>query len=202
MRNVSLEQFYKKINKQIAIAGAYTENIYLPQIIKGCRLKPITIFSKYFTPTSILERCWIDEFNNILEIKKKIPQVKFNAGMTSQITTDIYRNETANFISERSKLACVGLYKNTADFILLLWGTDNYWRAYTYHDNQLSICSPLTGGIKVLQSCLRWQTKSFKKMKSELKTLHDVDWVMIKLPIHQIALHNIDSYDKLRSILM
>lgn len=201
MHNISLEQFYKRINRQIAIVGAYTGNEYLPQIIKACRLKPITAFSRYFTTRSILERTWIDEFGNLLEIKKKTPQIKFGAVQTPQITTDIYRNASIEFIVTRSKFVCFGWYND--NWIIVLWGSDNYWRAWRYVDNQLIICSPLTIGMRVLQSWIRWHTKTCKTLRinTGLTELQEMKWIIGTLPAKTKLLAQIDTNSKLRRIL-
>lgn len=203
MRNLSLEQVYKRINKKILIVGGYTEDKSIINIIKSCRLKPISIFNGNFNPNNALETIWVDEFDNNIEIKNKKAKINLNTRQIQQTTTDIFKNETISFIVEHSSLACVGLYPDSQNFILLLKGTDNYLRSYTYLDNQLLICSPLFVGLKVLKCCFPKQLKYFQKLtiKSEIKNNKEVEWFITTLPAHKLLLPNIATYDKLRSIL-
>jgi hypothetical protein len=204
MRNLSLEQFYKKIKKKIVMLGGYLDDKSIVPIVRACRLKPIKVFSESFDFATSLEEAWVDEFNNVVEIKKKKIKVRWNASDVSKTTTDIYRNETIDFIIAHSKLALIGLYPGTENFILLLLGTDNYLRCYNYVNQHLDICSPLRVGVKMLKYYLNSKTgKYFKKLtvKSDIKELSDIEWFITPLPTTKLFLPNIVAYSKLRSIL-
>lgn len=203
MRNVSLDQFYRKINKKILLIGGYTEDKSIVDIIKSCRLKPISVFSNYFDSSAVLDTVWVDEFNNNVEIKKKKLRVNLNARTLQTTTTDIFRNETMEFLISHSSLACIGLYPDSQNFILLLKGTDNYFRCYSCQNNELSVTSPLIVGLKVLRQCFPAHLKYFQKLvvKSEIKNLKEVEWLITTLPAQKLLLPNIVTYNKLRSIL-
>jgi hypothetical protein len=204
MRNLSLEQFYKKINKKIAILAGYLEDKTIPSMIKACRLKPLRVFSDSFDFESSLENTWVDEFNNLIEIKKKKVKIRWNSANVNQTTTDIYRNETIEFIASRSKLALVGLFPGSENFILLLTGTDNYLRYYIYEDGVIGIHSPLQVGLKMLHYYLNSKpSKYFKQLavKPDVKELQDLVWFITPLPASKLFLPNIVTYSKLRSIL-
>lgn len=204
MRNLSLEQFYKRINKKIALLAGYLEDKTITTIVRSCRLKPIKSFSDSFDFSTCLEEQWVDEFNNLIEIKNKKVKLRWSATDVNKTTTDIYRNASIDFIVSHSKSALIGLYPGNENFILLLLGTDNYWRCYNYIDNQLSICSPLHVGIKTLRYMVNCKVgKYFQKLniKSDVKELSQVEWFITTLPANKMFLPNIVTYNKLRSIL-
>ena len=204
MRNLSLEQFYKKINKKIILLGGYLEDKSIIPIVRSCRLKPLKAFFDNYDYKTSLEESWVDEFNNIIEIKKKKVKVRWHATDVSKTTTDIYRNENIQFIVEHSKLALIGLQPGSENFILLLTGTDNYLRCYNFTNNNLTICSPLTVGIKLLRNYLTSKpVKYFKPLtvKSDIKELAGIEWFITVLPASKLFLPNIVAYKQLRSIL-
>jgi hypothetical protein len=206
MRSLSLEQFYKRIKNKIAIVGGYIEDKSICSIIKSCRLKPITVFTEHFDFKTLLEPVWIGEDQNIaIEIKKKKAKViTLLQNETHSMVTDIFKNETVKFIVEHSSYACVGLYPGTENFILLLMGTDNYFRCYECMDDCIKIISPLIVGLKILKCCVTMKSlTSFQKLtiKSELKPVKDVEWFIVPLPAQKLFMLNIVAYNKLRSIL-
>jgi len=208
MQNLSLEQFYKRIKNKIALIGGYIEDKSICDIIKACRLKPLSIFSpssNHFVPQKILEDMWVDEFNgNVLEIKKKKAKIKFWPVTLLSNSTDIFKYETIQFIIEHSSYACIGLYPDTKNFILLLMGTDNYFRCYECIDDRIKIITPLIVGLKILKCCVTMKSlTTFQKLtiKSELKPVKDVEWFIVPLPAQKLFMLNIVAYNKLRSIL-
>ena len=206
MRSLSLEQFYKRIKNKIAIVGGYIEDKSICSIIKSCRLKPITVFTEHFDFKTLLEPVWIGEDRNIaIEIKKKKAKViTLLQNEVHSMVTDIFKNETVKFIVEHSSYACIGLYPDTKNFILLLMGTDNYFRCYECIDDRVKIITPLIVGLKILKCCVTMKSlTSFQKLtiKSELKPVKDVEWFIVPLPAQKLFMLNIVAYNKLRSIL-
>jgi len=207
MRNLSLDQFYKRLAKKIAVVGGYIEDKSICAIIKSCRLKPLSVFSDSFNFKTALELEWIDEYGDILlEIKKKKAKTRLYMGAPiPHITTDLFKHETVDFIINHSKYACIGLFPSTQNFILLLMGTDNYFRCYVCIDDGIvEYGVPLMVGLKILKYCVTMKAlKYFKKLpiKSEKKALKDVEWFIVSLPAHKLFMPNIIAYDQLRSIL-
>ncbi len=204
MRNLSLEQFYKRISNKINLIGGYIEDKSICSIIRSCRLKPRSVFTDTFNFATTLEPDWIDEFGNTLVIKKKKAKLEFNYRASHNITTDIFKNEKVEFIVEHSKYACVGLYPETQNFILLLMGSDNYFRCYQYIGGDIKIVSPLVVGLKVLKCCVVAKPiEHFKKLtiKSELNSAKDIEWFIVPLPAHKLFMLNVVGYEKIRSML-
>jgi hypothetical protein len=203
MRNVSLDQFYRRINKKILLIGGYTDDKLMPNIIKSCRLKPISVFSNRFDENTVLESVWADEFDSNIEIRNKKPRINLHARKFHTTITDIYRNETIEFLIAHGAMACIGLYPDSQNFILLLKGTDNYFRCWSCQNGELSLCSPLTVGLKVLRQCFPKHLRYFQKLevKSELKELREVEWLITTLPAHKLMSENIETYNQLRSVL-
>lgn len=205
MRNISLNQFYKKIKNKIALVGGYIEDKSICHIIKSCRLKPITIFSNHFSFDTSLETIWVDEeSSHIIEIKKKKAKIQPCTASVPHISTDLFKNETNEFIINHSKFACIGLFPDTTNFILLLMGTDNYFRCYDCVDDTVTYRTPLIVGLKILKHCVNMKPITyFKKLtiKSELKELDKVEWFITTLPASKLFLPNIVTCNKLRSIL-
>ena len=207
MRNLSLDQFYKRIKGKIALVGGYIEDKSICNIIRSCRLKPASVFAPQFKFHTTFENIWVDEYSgSVMEIKQKKAKIKLLPITLPGISTDIFKNETIKFIIEHSVYTCVGLYPGTKNFILLLMGTDNYFRCYEYVDDEygIKIISPLIVGLKILKYCMTMKSiKYFKKLtiKSELKSVKDVEWFIVPLPASKLLIPNIVAYDKLRSIL-
>lgn len=204
MFNISLEQFNKRIKNKIALIGGYIEDKSICAIIKSCRLKPFSVYSNYFLFATTLEDIWVDEFGNAVEINKKKTKIKPLSVTLPALTTDIFKNETIQFIVEHSKYVCIGLYPDTKNFILLLMGSDNYFRCYECIDDHMKIIAPLIVGLKILKCCVTMKPiKYFKKLtiKSELKLVKDVEWFIAPLPANKLLIPNIIAYNKLRSIL-
>lgn len=187
MQNISLNQFYKKINKKILLVGAYLGDKELYNIIRGCRLKPIGIFGENFDWSTKLERLWVDEFNNRLEIKKKKIKIILNSKPLQTTTTDIYKNSSIKFIINNSSSICIGISGDAESWIVFR-GNDDFLRCYHCSNDQITICSPLIVGIKVLK-CLWQEIPSQWKpsnIKSELKYLDSVQWIVAQLPLSRV----------------
>lgn len=155
--NISLEQFYKEIEKRLLFIGAYIDNKALARIFVSCRLKPISVFREYKQNKSLHEKLWIDEFGQVVRIEnKKIKlgkQIKF-----VQNKTDLFRNESFTFLLERSKRALIAI--NDENCFILLQGTDNYFRTF---DKDQQPISSLTLGFEALTLFLSEKT-AFKQL--------------------------------------
>lgn len=204
MRNNSLEQFYRKINRRLLMVGGYLGDKTLPTIFKACRLKPLTVFYKNLDARAILEPIWIDEFNYTVEIKNKKIKLGTNS-VIEQYSTDIYKYSDLKFLIERSRIVLVGLLPSSLNFVVVLLGSDNYVRVYRYVDNQLQICSSLTIGIKLLRYLLfaRKPEQGFKRVpiRPKIKNLEGMEWWISSLPISDKMIPQFEKYTQLRNIL-
>ena len=202
MRNLSLEQFYRRIHNKIITVGGYLEDKYIPIILKSCRLKPISIFNDDFDINTMLETIWIDEFNNIIEIRNKKLKLKLGAADINQTSTDIWRNETPKFLAEHSHKTLIGLTPDSEDFVLILTGSDNYLRCWIYQNSILTLCSPLVVGLNVLRYYLMLKMKNPWRhiiIKSDNKKMREMQWYISKLPIKNDM--ELIEYTTLRRIL-
>lgn len=154
MKSINLENYYSKINKKILLAEAYTEQPTLGFIIKMCRLKPAEYSTKL-----CLERKWIDEYGNSLNILKnkkiRIVENDLTIDKNNLVCTDLYSELPLSKISKVSKLVYV-LSGKDEDFqedylIISFLGIDNYLRTYYLYNGQFELCSPLNLGTKVLK---------------------------------------------------
>lgn len=207
MHNFSLDQYHRRIHKKIEMVGAFLEDPYLPKIIRSCRLKPITVFFNDYSPKKLLESIWVDELGAyLLNIEKKNIQVRENKIEIPKHCTDIFRHESISFLVTHSKFACVGLLPETDCFVLLLGGTDNYFRCYTHFNKSLKIASPLIIGLKLLKRCVRFKKKENKtiriqNIKSERKEFEDIKWFIVALPRVRYFARKLKGYDTLKEII-
>jgi len=203
--NISLERFYHRIRGKISLVGAYLGDTRICSIIRGCRLKPITAFYNKFNFDTILEPVWIDEFGYRLEIQKKgYTKIKISKRKGIQkTTTDIFKNETVEFIAAHSKRVLIGLSEKK--WICIFWCSDNYFRGYIWDDTQstISICSSLAAGWRVLLRFVQIKYKQGKIMvKSEMKDFADYEWWLIKLPINEQLIDTLNAHTTLKEILI
>lgn len=204
MRNLSLEQFYKRISNKIAVVGGYLDDKSICSVIKSCRLKPLSVYSKHFTYETKLEDIWVDEFGHLLSINKKKTKIKPLSATIPDISTDIFKYEKVEFIVDHSSYACIGISPDTTNFILLLMGTDNYFRCYECKNDVIRPLTPLIVGLKILKYCMTMKpVKYFKKLtiKSELQWAKNVEWFIVPLPANKLLIPNIVAYKQLRNIL-
>lgn len=203
MRNRSLEQFYTKIERQIQLAVAYFGRPWLEQVIRQSRLKPLKTFGSNFKPSTTLQRDWVDEFGNVLTLYHRRTLVRWNLAQFEQLSTDIYRNESLSFIAQRSKMACVGICDNS--WMVVLLGSDNYWRTYHCHDGQIHVCSPFAAGLRILRRFIEYQLEptTFKKLgtRSANAAIHSYQWTIVGLPLDQQGQQFVQSHQQLRSLL-
>lgn len=205
MRTIGLDQFYKRIEKRIALFGGYTEYPLIKEVIKSCRLKPLSVYSNSFRMRDvILEREWVDEFGDkSVGLFRKAPVVKECSRAIPLISTDIFQNEKPRFIVDHSKYAYIGKYGKSSDFTLLLMGLDNYVRCYTYKDRVFSISSPLNAGLKVLYSFVSNKLDfPMRKLtvKSEIEEMQKMSWFLINLPANKKLINKIRN-NKIKEIV-
>lgn len=202
MYNISLEQFYKRINGKINLVSGYLQDKSYKFIIKSCRLKPTTVFSNQFSFQTSLENEWVDEFGNSLQIENRKARIALYSKKYNCITTDLYRYENINTILKLSRLACVGLRQN-GDSCLLCLGLDNYFRCF-FIDENIKTISPLVIGLEVIKQIT--QTKQPRHFtivytQSEMVEWQNTTWFMLSLPADKLFLPNVLKYEKLRRIL-
>lgn len=155
MKSIGIDNFYHKIHKHILLAESYTEIKNLSFIIKSCRLKPPSILESNDYELK-LHNQWNDEFNNSLNILDKKIKIAYNEIINNTIsTTDLYYGLSLKKIYLLSKFMFFysGQDVETHDnfiFIAML-GIDNFWRCYYVYGNELSNCSPLLMGAKLLK---------------------------------------------------
>lgn len=162
MRSPSLEFFYAKIEKMIALAQSYTEQEHLGFIIKSCRLKPYDYVFEGRSDKIVLYRWWFDEYGNSMElIKNKRIRLVFGDLRLDRdriISTDLYHGLSLDRVVKMSKLVylCAGkdedLYQDC--FLLSFLGVDNYFRTYLYWYGEWQQVSPLLLGMKHLKLLL------------------------------------------------
>lgn len=203
MYSNSIDQFYKRIRSKIAVIGGYLDDKLICSIIKSCRLKPSDVFTNASFQLRVpsLERTWFDEFDHKLIItEKKKLEIRCQPHL-GKISTDLFRNETIEFIMKHSKYAFVGLTPESENFTLLFMGSDNYLRCYSHNNGVFELCSPLTVGIKVLRRVVNSrQIKQISKLtlKSEMPELASTQWFTV--PAFELS--RIDNIKKIRSILL
>ena len=188
MNSQSIETFYSRIGKRIKLFAAFTGSSYIDQIIKMSRLKPANVFVSGFKhDRATLEKIWVDEFDNRLILKGKKIQLKSNCQPLDKPITDIYRNQTFEFILKNSLIAIVGLVENRK--IVILWGSDNYLRCYRDEGDRWIVSSPICAGIKILK--FFWSDKglSFEELgkKCDVLKFRDMEWFRVSLPVSDYA---------------
>jgi len=154
IKSNTLENIYNKINRNILLTESYTEYKNLDFIIRMCRLKPYSFNSKLS-----LERKWIDEYGNSLNIvkNKKIKIIEGDLDIQEKIiSTDLYAGLSLVKLSKMSKLLYLLIGKDE-DFqeehlIIAFLGIDNYLRVRYIYNGEIGVCSPLNLGMRALKS--------------------------------------------------
>jgi hypothetical protein len=145
MYNCDLETFYKRIDGQVKLVAAYTENPSLYTIIKACRLKPYSVYKNGFKYATTLERHWVDEFGITLKLDKKECRILSSEDVLS--STDLFYGIDTTTLLKTSRAALFAAGKR--DYIILSLGQDDYLRCHAFTD-KVHIISPLLLGLKTL----------------------------------------------------
>lgn len=172
MENLTLNNLYKRFNKNILVLEGYSEIKNLIFLIKASRLKPFDVMiSKYkYKVKKRLFKKWIDEFGNSLNFKNKEAEIIKNDLSIDQnilISTDPYQGLSLKNISNISKFIYLLVGKDE-DFeqdhaVVCFLGIDNYFRAYYIYNENLEICSPLSLGFSRLMSVVNSKDLQYTK---------------------------------------
>src|SRR5271166_3032682 len=114
MKTHSLEFLHTKIEKSIRLVQSYTEIPYLGALIRACRLKPYDYVFGNRTETTLLHRCWFDEYGNSLNItrhkKIKLMYGDLHIDRNKIVSTDLYYGLSMDRITKMSRLlyVCAG----------------------------------------------------------------------------------------------
>lgn len=168
VHNYSYEDFYKRLDKHIAAAEAFSQNKDLNFIIKSCRLKPskFLLDSKTFEDSFYIDKLWIDEEGNGLKLTNSnievVPQCTQFINMKI-ISTDIYKFRNIN---ENLKLAqTVIILRDSTKEYLFLFLKNQMFQYYVLSDNQIDYSfSPLMLNIDFL-SLFKSEVNSIKDIK-------------------------------------
>ena len=171
------------------LVGNYLNNPQWTILIRSCRLKPVSSFGNHFTTETTLEPLWLDDFGNAVQIHSKRKQsIKFGFGKLQKTSTDLYRNRPPTFIANHSKWMLLGLDPQGQDFVSVFQGSDDYLRAYHFQNQELTICSPLIVGIKLLLETLALANEkpvAEYQALDQVCNMNDLDryqWYMVYLP--------------------
>lgn len=157
--NQDLSAFYKLINRKLKIVSAYLQDEEIEWIIKACRFKPINSFFKNYSHSKILlEKKWVDEWNNSLiiennEVKLIINDLELNI---EQISTDLYYGRNPIEILKNSKLISIAITKRNDESIdiITMLGRDNFLRTFIIENNEINNSfSPVVMGLDLLRKC-------------------------------------------------
>ena len=159
MYSTDLESLYTKIDGHILLIAAYTQDQSLIKIIRSCRLKPYSVFTKDFQPGTRFERHWVDEFGNSLQFEGATPRILLNNTQISEntkISTDLFYGASINTTAENSKFAFIvgGKHFEKDFYIVAFYGQDEYLRAFVYNKKWTRI-SPLLLGLNTLRELFR-----------------------------------------------
>lgn len=175
MNNIDLEIFHKRIKSSIKIAGSYIGNKRFGQLVRSCRLKPLTVFSNSFKPSQ-LEYEWADEFGNIVRLQdnKVIPKLE-KTKLNTQISTDLFYGLDLLHTIDISKAVII-----FNDYVLL-YGEDEYFRCFT--NNKIRV-SPLSVGIDNLLIVMNYIGAKYKSYE-DIFMIYALDEVKIKETIKE-----------------
>ena len=145
IKNTSYKDFVNKIERHIKIISGYLEDNLYFNIIKGCRLKPISVFSKNFSYKSFFENIWIDEFGNTLNIKEKTITENDTNYKFKLIKTDLWFGRDIIEILDHSAVAyvCVGITNNKKTYEVLCLGLDYFLRGFIISPDERKVYPPL-----------------------------------------------------------
>jgi len=159
LNNTDLENLYVKIDGSISLVAAFTQDDSFIKIIRSCRLKPYSVFTKDFKPGTRLENHWVDEFGNSLQFEKTVPRILLNDTKISEntkISTDLFHGASINTTADNSSDAFIvsGKFFDKDFYIVAFYGQDEYLRAFIYNKRWTRI-SPLLLGLNTLRELFR-----------------------------------------------
>ena len=147
MKNIDIENLYRKIDGHINLIVAYTGEKYLSQLIRSFRLKPDSCFAAGFDYDTRLERCWCDEFGGSVRLIDKRLKIVLNDLKTNKnanTTTDLFYGNSIQTIAMKSKFALIA--RCEYDFVAF-YGIDEFIRAFIRYENKWIRISPLVMGL-------------------------------------------------------
>jgi|DEB19_MinimDraft_3_1074340.scaffolds.fasta_scaffold30422_3 hypothetical protein len=186
MRVLSPENWYQRLEKQIAIFQAHMEIKEFDFIARSCKLKPYDIiFTKAKFGLQLYKR-WIDEYSNQIVIGKNGKlKIEYNALYEEKykiVNTDMYYNLSMDKIVKISKFAYIFCGSEdvelTSCIYLCLLGLDNCLRCYVYLYEEWHQVSPLYIGLYNLK---------FIANHLDIKYFLNIKGNNINLPAHCIA---------------
>lgn len=174
-KNISLNQYYNLIDKHINLVCSYTGNKNLYFVIKSCRLKPYScVFGKFKTSELKLEKIWIDEYGNSLNIENNKIYINYNNNSIKKnklIYTDMYEFINFNQTIKLSSFVCV-----VGDYISFI-GFDGFLRTF----NKNKKVSSLELGLDNL-----YELSDYLKIKDY--SIIDKNTSQVKLYISQLPI--------------
>lgn len=162
-----ISHYVAQLKEHIDLVGSFLENRNFSTLIKICRLRP-----KKYRRRLILHEDWLDEFGNVLNIKKKNISILLNVpGLNKADKTDLYHQLPIEKIYLISKMMYVLSGKEedfgSDTFIVSFLGWDNYLRTYVYSYGEWQSCSSLLLGIAILLEIINnMEMTEYKEIKS------------------------------------
>jgi hypothetical protein len=156
MHNCDLEKFYRNIDGSIKLIAAWIENNTLEKIIKSCRLKPYSVFTKKIKTETRLEKYWVDEYGNSLVISNENINVILNdlaIEKDIKISTDLFYGCSIEYFIDNGKIFLI------IDNIISILGEDQYLRSFIFDERWISV-SPLILGIDILHNLFDHKLKT------------------------------------------
>lgn len=159
-KNDSLEKFYARFSKLIALAASFTEKPELSKIIRMCRLKPYNVIFEGHGKELVLHYRWIDEYGNSLIINQdKSLEIKLGDAVLDRsrlVETDLYGQLSVEKISSISNFLFFldGKDEDTLmnHSILSFHGIDSYLRTFVTIYGEWCRYPSLFLGIETLTS--------------------------------------------------
>lgn len=180
--NRDIETFYRINAHALQLTADFGGSKWIIHLIKSCRLKPYSVFRPNYNRRR-LERKWVDEFGGSvyfyhtkLETLIKDPKIK-----GTEVSTDLFGARCLKDTMAMSSAVVV------SENIFLLYGQDEYFRAFTPDGARVSPLAAEAGNILRFLPELRTREKYFED-----------GWAIYALPNKEIETLMLKEADKKR----
>jgi hypothetical protein len=155
-KNIDFETLIKKLDSKIKTTASHIrDREFFPLIVKGCRLKPYSLFKRGKDATRLkFEPHWVDEFGNSLLAEKNSVRVVMNDVLLdkrTKISSDLFFGKSIDDTARDSQSVFIldGEYIKKS-CLITFYGKDEYLRSFFFFE-KWSRVSPLLLGMGTLR---------------------------------------------------
>jgi hypothetical protein len=182
-KNIDFETLFNKISGKIKTTASHIkDNGLFPLIVRGCRLRPYSIFQPTVNNSKTkFEYHWVDEFGNSLKVEKAGTNIIMNDVTLDdrvKISSDLFFGTSIDDTAQNSKAVFIvnGKYDNNCCF-LTFYGNDEYLRSFFFFKKMSRVSSLLLG-----MNTMRELFRNFNSVSHKEINMNKID-LLIKFDV-------------------